>query len=162
MNPKNNKNFDDQLADYTDNILNEKASEMHENPTALDPELQALEKTALRLKNAFHDDGPSEEVIHRMRKNIAVKWQQQENKQPVPFWKKWMPVKQQWRSQRSRQRLYLAFSLAALSAILLVCIPFFEGINSHQTATSGQYLNNIILAVSIGLVFLAIWLVRRK
>lgn len=162
MSPKNKKTIDDQLADFTDNILNEKTTEVDEDPIALDPELRDLEQTALRLKNAFHDDGPSREVIQRMRKNIYLLWQQQEKKQHVPFWKKWLPGKRQWRSQRKRQHMFLASALVALVVILIMCIPFFDGIDFHQPATSGQYLNNIILAASVGLVFFAIWLFRRK
>ncbi|MGD8406193.1 MAG: hypothetical protein PVJ21_21225 [Anaerolineales bacterium] len=162
MNPKNKKSVDDQLADYTDDILNEKTGEVDENPNTLDPELRALEQTALRLKNAFRDDGPSEEVIQRMRKNITVQWQQQENSRRRPFWKKWLPSGQKWQSQRSRQRLYLAISLMTLLVLLLVCIPFFGGIDFHQPATSGQHRNSIILAASVGLGFFAIWLFRRK
>lgn len=162
MNQKNKRTIDDQLADYTDKILNEKAAELDDNPIDLDPKLRALEETALRLKNAFQDEGPSQEVIQRMRKNIHLRWQEQENRKRKPFWKKWKPDGKRWQSQRSRQRLYLAISLTALSVLLLVSIPLFDGIDSHQTATSGQYLNNIILTVSIGLVFLAVWIVRRK
>jgi len=159
---KNNKNIDDQLANYTDTILNKETAKEDENPLSSSSDLCALEKTALRLKQAYHDDGPSDEVIQRMRKNIAQQWQQQENRQAESFWSKWLPVRQKWQSKRSRQRLYLAISLTALSVVLLVCIPFFNEIDSNQPATSGQYLNNVVLAVSVGLIFIAIWLVRRK
>jgi len=162
MNLKNKKTIDDQLADYTDNILNEKTTEVDENPNTSDPELHALRQTALRMKNAFRDDGPNEEVIQRMHKNIIMQWQQQENRQRKPFWKKWVPAGQKWQSQRSRQRFFLATSLITLFVLLLVCIPFFGDIDSNQPATSGQHLNNVILIASAGLVFLAIWLFRRK
>jgi hypothetical protein len=154
MNQKNKKTFDEQLADYTDNILDDKTGEMEENPTALDPELQSLEKTALRLKNAFHDDDPSEEVIQRMRKNIAVKWQQQQSREKQPFWKKWLPFGRKWQSQRSRQRFRMAVSLGILLAILFAGVYFLNGSGSDQPATSGQNLNASLVFIVGGLIIL--------
>lgn len=162
MNLKNKKTIDDQLADYTDNILNEKTTEADENPSTLDPELRALEQTALRLKSTFRDEGPSEEVIRRMRRNIITQWEQQENKRPEPFWKKWMPAGQKWQSQRSRRRIRVAISLGTLLVILFTGVYLLHGTGTEQFATSGQNLNVSIVFIVGSLVLLAVWINLRK
>jgi len=158
----NNNRIEEQLSDFTDNILDEKTAEVDENPFASDPKLRALEQTALRLKNAFREDGPSEEVIRRMRKNIRVQWQQQEAKKSEPFWKKWIPARQQWQSQRSRQRVSMAVSLAILVVLMVLTIPLLNGTNLEQPAASGQNLSTGILAALAGFILLAVWLYRNK
>lgn len=161
MNQKNKKSIDDQLADYTDNILNEKTTEGDENPITLDPELRALEQTALRLKNAFQDDGPSQEVLQRMRKNIHVQWQRQENKQQKPFWKKWIPVRKQWRSQHARRIQVMVTFSAIIVGLLLTSTLLFNGVHSEQPAASGHNLGVGFLVAALGTIS-AIWFLRRK
>jgi hypothetical protein len=160
---KNNKNtVEDQLADFTDNILSGKIGNTDETPLTPDPELQALEKTSLRLKNAFYEDGLSEEAIQRMRNNIVAQWRQKEKKERKPFWKTWMPSGTKWQSQRSRQRLSMAISLSLLIALMLVSIPFLNGNSTDQPATSVQSFNIGLVVVFCGLILLAIWISRRK
>lgn len=162
MNLKNKKTIDDQLADYTDNILNEKTAEVDETPFAPDPKLHVLEQTALRLKNAFRDDGPSEEVIRRMHKNIIIQWQQQESQKSAPIWKNWLPIGQKFQSQRSLQRFRMAVSLGTLLAILFTGVYFLHGTGTEQFAASGQNLNINIVFIVGGLVLLAVWINLRK
>ncbi len=124
---QNNKHdIEDQLANFTDLILNEKPVKKEESPFAPDPELRALEETALRLKTTFGENGPSEAVIRRMQKNINREWQQQKIKASKPFWEKWFPIlqpsKQKWQSQRSRQRLNMFSYTAIVVGLLLISI----------------------------------------
>lgn len=166
MTKTQNNNIDEQLADFTDKILSEKNSKMDEAPFISDPELHALTQTALRLKNAVPDDGPSDVIIQRMRKNIAAQWKRQENKASETFWEKLMralrPPNQGWQPQHNRQRWNVAIYLAAAFALMLVSIPLLNGISPNQSAASGQSLNAGLLAASGGLVLLAIWIIRRK
>ena len=164
---KNDKNtVDDQLADFTDNILDGKIDNTVETPLAPDLELRALEQTALRLKNAFHEEGPSKDAIQRMRKNITMQWRQQKNRQSTSAWKNfWLalnPFKQKWYSQRSRRRLSMAISLLLLIALMLISIPILNGYGTDQPATSIQNLNVSLVIVFCGLILLAIWISRRK
>ena len=159
---KNNEHdIDDQLADFTDQILNVESAKRDDDPFSPDPELRALEQTAQRLKNAFRDDGPSEKVIQRMHKKIAI--QLQERVKTEPFWKRWMPSRQGWHSQRSRQQLKLALSMTAVLMLFLISIPLFIGASPDQPAASGQNINLGFLIASGGLlVLLAFLLLRRK
>ena len=156
----------DQLVDFTDHILNEKKTIEDKTSFATDPELRALEQTAMRLKQAFHEDGPSEMAIKRMHNHIVTQWQEEKIKKNQPFWEKWItttiPSVQQWQSQRNRQRRSIAISVTALVILVLVCVPFFSGIDSDQTAASGHYLNFGLLAASGGLILFSIWLFHHK
>jgi hypothetical protein len=164
--PQNdNRTIEDQLADFTDQILEENANQ-DKNPFVPDPELRALEQTALRLKNAFREDGPSEAVIERMRQNIVLQWKQQESKTSEPFWKRFLsacqPFGQKWQSQRNRQRWNLAVFLATAAFLMLVSIPLLNKVSSIQPAASGQNLNVTIFIAFGGLILLALWFFRRK
>ncbi len=163
---KNNKYIiDDQLANFTDLIL-EKPDKNDENPFAPDPELRALEETALRLKNTFSKDGPNEAVIRRMQNNIHREWQQQEIKASQPFWEKWLPILwpkgQKWQSQRSRQRVSMISYAIIVVGLFLISIFLFNGVYSDQPAASGQNLGAGLLVAFGGLVLFAIWFFRHK
>ena len=158
MNKSQNNKFtiDDQLADFTDDILSKKAVNIDESPFDSDPELRALEQTALRLKNAFQEGGPSEIVIQRMHKNVIAQWQQQKIQKSKPFWKNWIPVRQKWQSQRSRQYQRLVLYLAMLAALMVISIPRLTGTGTNQPATSGQNLDFTLIVISGGLLILLV------
>jgi hypothetical protein len=161
----NNRTIEDQLANFTDQIL-ERTAEEDKNSFTRDPELLALQQTALRMKNAFHEDGPSEAVIQRMRQNIILQWKQQESKASEPFWKKYLSVRkppgQKWQSQRSQQRWSTLKSVAIVAVLMLVSIPLLNKIDFDQPAASGQNLNTGVLAAAGALILLALWFFRRK
>ena len=160
---QNNKpTIDDELANFTDHILSENTTNLDEISFTSDPELLAIEKTALRLKNAFQDDGPSDIAIRRMRKNIVTQWKQKETIESEPIWKRWIPSNRKWQSQRSRQRFSMAISFAILFALMLISIPFINGTSTDQPATSVQSFNISLLVIFISLILLAIWISRRK
>jgi len=162
MNLKKKKDLDNQFADYTDNILNEKNAKLDETPVTSDPELRALEQTALRLKNAFRDDGPSEKVIQRMHKNIITQWQQQENQKSVPFWEKWMPSGQKWQSQHARQNKAVLLYAATVLGVFLISFLLFSGGYSDQPAATGHNLGIGILVAGLGIVVAAWFFYRQR
>lgn len=161
----NNRTVEDQLADFTDQIL-EGTAEEGTGPFTPDPELRALQQTALRLKNAVPKDGPSEAVIQRMRQNIVMQWNQQENRASEPFWKRFLPARkpqgQKWQSQHSRRRQNIRISLAAVVLLLLVSIPLLYKDTPVQPAASGQNLNAGLFIAFGGLILLALLFFRRK
>ena len=163
--PQNNKRtIEDQLADFTDRILAEERVEQDEATFAPDPELRALQQTSLQLKDAFGDDTLDELVIQRMQRNIIKQWRQEETR--VTVWQKltgfFKGNDQKWQSQRSRQRLNMALSLATLVVLLLVAIPFMNNHGFGQPGASGQNPSVFVLVAFGGLILLALWLIRRK
>jgi len=160
---KDEDNIETQLADFTEHILNKETVTGDETPFSPDPKLRALEQTAQRLKTAFLDDGPSETVIQRMQQNIAIQRRLREKPASKPFWKKWFATKQNWQPQQSRQRWNMAISLAILITLMVISVPYLDGISLDQPATSGQNLNPGFLIGSVVLLtILAFLLLRRK
>lgn len=162
---KHDSTLEDQLADFTDQIL-EKNAEQDKDPSTPDPELHALQQTVLRLKNALPDDGPGEAVIRRMRQNIVMQWKQQASKTSEPFWKRFfsprIPADQKWQPLHIRRLKSLAIYLAAAVALLFVSILLMNKTRFVQPAASGQYLNISIFILFGGLIVLALWFFRRK
>ena len=161
----NNRTVEDQLADFTDQILAGTAEE-GTDPFTPDPELRALQQTALRLKNAVPKDGPSEAVIFRMRQNIVMQREQQETKASESFWQRFLsarkPSGRKWQSQHSRRRQNLRISLAAVVLLLFVSIPLLYKDTPVQPAASGQSLNASLLIAFGGLILLGFLFFRRK
>jgi hypothetical protein len=163
--PQNDKHtLDDQLADFTDWIL----EETNEDKAALsqEPELRALEHTVLNLKNAFQDDNPSEAVIQKMHQNILMEWKERERKASQSFWRKLLPGnkpdEKKWQSQRDHQHWTALKSLSVAAVVLLVSILLLNKTDFEQPAASGQNLNSGILAAATVLALLVLWIFRRK
>jgi LPXTG-motif cell wall-anchored protein len=158
--------MEDQLAEYTDSILNDQDFKQDEATFAPDPELRALEETALRLKHSFGNDDPDEVAIQRMHNNIVREWRQEKAKASQPFWQKWIqmlkPSEQKWQSRQSRQRFSMALSLTVLVVLMLVSIPFLNTTGSNQPAAGGQNFSAVVLIALGGLILLGLWLFRRK
>lgn len=162
----NDPEIEDQLANFTDLILNEKPDKKDESSFAPDPELRALEETVLRLKNTISEEGPSKAVIRRMQKNINREWQQQKVTASKPFWEKWLsifqPSGQKWHPQRSRQRVSMISYAAVVVGLFLISIFLFNGVYSDQPAATGQNLGAGLLVAFGGLALFAIWFFRHK
>jgi len=165
--PRNSKTtIEDQLAEFTDRILDDRKVKQDEATFAPDPDLRSLEQTAQHLKNTFGNDGPDEIAIQRMRNNIIEGWKKEGNAVSESFWQKLLkviiPSEQKWQSQQSRQRLSIAVSLAVLVVLMLISIPFLDTTGSVQPAASGQNLNALVIIAFGGLILLALWFFRRK
>ena len=159
-----NRTIQDQLADFTDQVL-EGNTNPEQKPFTSDPELSALEKTVLRLKNTVGDD-LNDIVVQRMRQNIIMQWKQRESRASVSFWNKVTSALklpgQKWHSQRYRQRWSLAISLGTFAALALVSIPFLRKVSFYQPAASGQNLNAGVFIAFGTLALLALLFFQRK
>lgn len=162
---KDNLALEDQLANFTDQIL-EKTTEENTPTFDQDPELRALQQTAQRLKNALHDDGPGEAAIQRMHQNILLEWKQRESQANKSIWRRLSallkPREQSWQSQRNRQRWNTIMSLAGVAGVMLMSIFLLNKGDFEQPAASGQNLNSGVLAVTSVLILLVLWIFRRK
>lgn len=164
--PNNDRLIDEQLATFTDNILNGTAKG-NEDLSTTNNELHALQKTVLRLKNTFPEDGPSDEAIQRMRQNVIQQWKkQQESKSSQNFLTKFLSTlqfpRQKWQSQRHRRRRALTFSAAAAAFLLLLISPFVNRVGSPQLAASGQSLTFSLLILLGGSIGFAVWFYMRR
>lgn len=161
MNEPQNK-IDDKLADFTDYLLSEENIKQDKKTFALDPELQALEETVLHLKNTFREDEPNKAVLTRIHKNILTQWQQEKDKKSERFWGKWIPSRQKWMPQRSRQRMTMISYAALVLGVFLVSIFLINGAYSDQPAATGQNLVVGFLVAVVGVIVFAISFFRHK
>jgi hypothetical protein len=163
--PQNDEHTaEDQLADFTDQIL-EKITDEENAPFSPDPELRALEQTSLRLKNTFHNDGPTDAVIQKMRQNIILEWKERERKASQSFWRKFFVKRlreRKWQSQQSQQRWSMLGSLALVSVVMVISILILNKVEFKQPAASGPDLSSGVLVATGALVILALWIFRRK
>jgi hypothetical protein len=146
------KNQVEALADFTDHVLNGKASTLHASDS--DEELLGLEETALRLNLAFPQQAMDEKTIKRMQADFKMRRQKINASSHPVFW---------W-SQQNRQRLVLAVAIVAIILAVFLILPFFASGSGNTQASAGLHPQNIgLLAFLIGgVVLLAIWLGRRK
>jgi hypothetical protein len=162
---ENNRTLDEQLADFTDDLLNGTIGE-EESLSPTDPELRVLQQTALRLKNAFPEDGPSEAAIQRMRQNVVRQWKEQEMKTSKPSWVNFLstrkPRGQKWQSQRARQRLSQVWYLATIAVLVVISLPLMKKVGSAQPAASGQNLGFSLFVVLGSFLIFAVWFYNRK
>lgn len=161
----NDRLLNEELSVFTDKILQGSVEE-NENLSTKDPELRALQKTVLRLKNASPGDGPSDEAIQRMRQNVIKQWEKQEKKASKSFWTKLLSPQQSpeknWQSQRSRRRLQLAVYITAAVFLLLINSPAMNKVTSGQPAASGQSMIYSAAIILGGFIVLVVWSYIRK
>ena len=139
---------DDLLADFTDRVLDGKAS-VPASPA--EDELRGLEETVLRLKRTLPQEAPDEKTLRRMQAKFKARVQKADS--PT------MPI---WQFMRPRQRLVLTFAAVALVA-LLIAFPFLPFTNEPVQGTAGIQAERMILLVSIVcVVVLLLWARRRK
>ena len=155
--------LDDQLAEFTDLALDGELSAQDEATLAPDPELRALEETVLRMRESIPNLDPGEEVVSRMWGEIK---RQSTWKVGNPFWRtlkeNFLP-RTNWRSRHARQRWTLGVSIAVITVLLLVILPFMDGINSGLPGTSGGQISSEFVFGILGvLILLAVWLFRRR
>ena len=155
--------LDDQLAEFTDLALDGELSAQDEATLAPDPELRALEETVLRLRESIPNEDPGEEAVSRMWGEIK---RQSSWKLSKPFGKtlkEIFPPRTSWQSRHARQRWTLGVSIGVITVLLLVILPFMDGINSGLPGTSGGQISSQLVFGILGvLILLALWLFRRR
>jgi hypothetical protein len=140
---------DDQLAEFTDRLLEGKADEV---ASSTDPELRGLEETVLRLKRAFPKGVLDASSARRLQSDFQARVRK-ENREQQPA----------WRSRQSRQRLGLVLAGIAIVIVVLVITPLLPVDNGSILGTAGTQLPGIGLAIVLGaLLLLALWQARRK
>ena len=166
-NPQKNKILiEEQLAEFTDHILNDDLHEQGEATHTPDPELRSIESTVRRLNAAFGNFEPDETVLQEMRDNILERWRHQESKISNMIWNKWIKrinsSSQKWVPRQSRKRFGIATSLVTLVILLILAIPFMNSTGSGLPGASGQSPSTYILIALGGLILLIVWLYNRR
>ncbi len=143
-----NPNPDDLLADFTDRVLDGKASAPE---SSADVELRGLEETVLRLQQTLPQEVPDPKTLTHLQANFKARVRKAN-----------APTSSFWQSLQPRQRFALAFAGVAL-ATLLVAFPFLTSSNNPVQGTAGFQSQGVILLAGIGgVILLLVWVSRHK
>lgn len=163
-----NRHLDDLLAEFTDRILSMEEVERVSFSTQ-DPELRALEETALLLRKVVGVQRPSKALSERIRANLVAEWQGSEVSPRSRYQtdqrltRNWLH-RLGWRSNL-RTRRNLALGLVSIVAILVVAVLFFSpavGSNLTGTASGQASLIAIILVLVIAAAAVIYWILTSR
>jgi hypothetical protein len=143
------QNPDDELADFTDAVLEGKASGAS---LSADTELKALQETVLRLDRAFPQGDLETQQIRRLQAEFQSA-ARKEAAAPQPAWK----------AQYTRQRMVLAVAAVSLFAALCLVLPYVPAGTGGVEGSAGLQSSLPVLLAAVGLIaVLVIWLRRKK
>jgi hypothetical protein len=153
-NDRPNSIQDRRLADFTDQVLEGKVKQVEAD---VDEELLGLEKTILRLNQAFPLASLDEATIKQMQVRLNARMRREEQEIKKPFWKRWF-------EPQFRLQFAVTFIVAALLVIIATSPFSFTVADSSTTATALTPMKNSIVVVLAGavLVLLWMWIKRRK
>ena len=93
QNTLKNRQLDDQLAEFTDQLLDQKIPMDLSEMDSQDQTMLELQKTVMRLAQAFGDEPIDETIAQRIKSNLASEWQKFGEKAPKePLWQRWWLV----------------------------------------------------------------------
>lgn len=155
MNQKNESiEQDNELADFADRIIN---GRMEFPASTSDDELLSLERTLLRLSNAFPpdplDDAKTKQMLVRLK--ARAKREDEEQAAKSSFWKRLFDL-------QSNPQVGLLIAAAAVVVLVIVSLPTVDpsGNSVSGTAFSGTSLFTALALIGVLLVFY--WFSRRK
>ena len=146
---------DQELADFADRVLQGKI-----DPTAStsDEELLGLEKTILRLTDAFPpeplDDAKAKQMLVRLK--ARMRREEQEQAARPSFWKRLFDI-------QSNPQVGLLMAVVTVLVVAMVSLPLLQtpGSAISGTAGSGSGLFPAMAAV-VAILFVLYWISRRK
>lgn len=155
--PQFTENFekDNELADYTDRLLNSKLDEIDSNA---DEELVELEKTILRLNRAFPppslEDARAKQILVRLK--ARARREKLEEMPQSSFWKRLFDL-------QSNPQAGLLMAVVAVLVVAIVSLPLLQtpGAAVSGTAFSGSGFFPALVAV-VGIFLVLYWVSRRK
>lgn len=153
--PNETTDKDNELADFTDRLLDGKIERSASNP---DEELLSLEKTILRLSDSFPpptvDEAKTKQMLVRLKSRMKREEEQAAAKPSI--WKRLFDL-------QSNPQMGLIFAVAAVVILAIVVIPSMRSPADPSmvgTATTGT---GILTALGLGgLLLIVYWLSRRK
>ena len=144
---------DQRLVDFTDQVFEGRIKQVESD---VNDELLSLEKTILRLNQAFPLTSLDEAAVKQMQVRLNARMRREEQAARQPFFKKWF-------EPQSRLQFGIALILAVSSIIFVIFSPSFatSGSSINATAlTSSQ--SSIVAAAMVGVLLIILWIKRRK
>jgi len=153
--PNETTKKDNELADFTDRVLQRKTDITASHP---DEELLSLEKTLLRLNDAFPPEPLEDTKVKQMlvRLNARARREEEEAAAKPSIWKRLFDF-------QSNPQVGLLVAVAAVVVLVIVGLPSVQeptGPSISGTAASGTSLFTVIGLFAVLFVFY--WISRRN
>lgn len=151
MNHPKRPSQDDQLAEFTDQVL---AGTTQKTASAADDDLLSLQDTVLRLYRAFPPDSPDRAAAKQMLVRLKARLKRERQNAAPSLWKRLLDF-------RSNPQFAVAVAAVAALAAAIIAIPVLSSAGAPVTGTAlgGSIL---VFAGGIGILALIYWFVRRK
>lgn len=157
----NHKDLDDQLAEFTDQLLAMEAGQ-EPNIHAQDPELVELQETVILLREAIGGKLPEKQTANRIRANLIVQWNilglGKEDRQKDSWIEK---LRQRFRAIPPPKPRNAALSLVAAAIILAIFVVLLTPeLDGDLVGTSGMAELPTwapIVAVLVLLILALVW-----
>lgn len=157
-NAEENNEHDEQLAQFTDQLLDGEATDMA-TITTDNQELRDLQTTVVQMQSAFGREEPSEVMASRIRSTLIAEWQKA-NSSPR---RRWLTQRPFWNTASGRRRTSrLAFTATVLATVVLALVL---GMPENSDTLPGAALGNpIVTIVFLGIVLGGVlwWAIRRR
>ena len=153
--PNDNNKKDNELADFTDRVLEGKSALTASNS---DEELLGLEKTILRLTDAFPpeplDDAKVKQMLVRLK--ARARREEEERAAKPSFWKRLFDL-------QANPQVGLLVAVAAVVVLVVISIPAVQDpTGSPMTGTAFGGSNLFTVLGLVGVIILIYWISRRK
>jgi ferric-dicitrate binding protein FerR (iron transport regulator) len=145
---KDDKQLDDQLADFVDELM-----DGQEPPLAEDDDLRELERKTSMIWETFGDEEPDQAMSQRIWENLELEWQEKHQQKDTPI----IPFGRRFRSYTS------ALAAAAAVAVLIFAALFIVGNGEADIPGSALGAGNVVLpVVLLALLGVAIYIYSKR
>lgn len=143
---------DNRLADFTDQVMEGSIKQAESNA---EEELLSLQKTILRVNQAFPPTTLNEATIKQMQVRFNARMRREEQEIKQPFWKKWF-------KPQSRFQFGMALAGMALAIVLITFVPALANTGSSINATALTSRQGSLVVALAGIIIYLLWIKRRK
>lgn len=143
---------DNRLADFADQVMKGRIKQVESD---VNEELLGLEKTILRLNQAFPLTSLAEATVKQMQVRLNARMRREEQETKQPFWEKWF-------EPQFRLQFGMVFIVMALVIVFVIFAPSFTTADSSINATALTPMQSSTVMVLAGVILVFLWIKRRK
>jgi hypothetical protein len=154
---------DDQLAEFVDRLLDDKAPQDYEIHVQ-DEELLELFDTAMRIKRAFGDESLDRSKVRCIKANLISEWHRGGySRQRKSIWQRFKFRRTTWKSSAWRQRAVGLVIVVFLILLFAIAYPFISSAEHTLTGAADGQINLIpILLIFTLMLGVAYWLIQSR
>ena len=150
-NDRTDSQKDSQLADFADRVLDGKAAQSASNP---DEELLSLERTILRLNDAFPPASPDNAAVKQMLVRLKARVRREEQTAKPSFWKQLFDF-------QSNPQAVMVLAAVAVLVLVVLGLPALQPPGSSVSGTA-SINGSLVIGVGLAGVLLLIYFLSRR